>query len=81
MCEYATTRLGVIQENKEKKHQLHCNRDLPLISIFHPKKIKGFRSLIKKSTIAEKIKSCTLDNAILRLRTLKKLRVFPPNAP
>ena len=33
---------------------IHCNRDLPLISIFHPKKIKGFLTLIKKSTIAEK---------------------------
>ena len=33
---------------------LHCNRDLPLISIFHPKKIKGFLTLIKKSMIAEK---------------------------
>ena len=52
--------------------QDHCNRDLPLISIFHPKKIKGFLTLlIKKSTIAEKIKSFTLNNAILRLRTLK----------
>ena len=42
-----------------------------LISIFHPKKIKGFLTLIKKSMIAEKIKSFTLNNAILRLRTLK----------
>ena len=36
------------------KARLHCNRDLPLISIFHPKKIKGFLTLIKKSMIAEK---------------------------
>ena len=49
------------------------------------KKIKGFRTLIKKSTNAEKNKGFTLNNAILRLRIahpkIKKLRVFPPNAP
>ena len=45
------------------------------------KKIKGSLTLIKKSTVAEKIKSFTLNNTILRLCTLKKLRVRPPNAP
>ena len=53
----------------------------PKLVFFHPKKIKGFLTQIKKSTVAEKIKSFTLNNAILRLCTLKKLRVFPPNAP
>ena len=34
-------------------------------------KNKGFRTLIKKSTNVKKIKGFTLNNAILRLRTLK----------
>ena len=37
----------------------------------------GFLTLIKKSTVAEKIQSFTLNNAILRLCNLKKIKSFP----
>ena len=75
----------VIAQNFRKPDALEDNtatETYPKIVFFTLKeKIKGFCTLIKKSTNVEKIKGFTLNNAILRLRTLKKLRVFPPNAP
>ena len=58
-----------------------ANETYPNLVFFTLKKIKGFLTLIKNSTVSKKIKSFTLNNTILRLFTLKKLRVLPPNAP
>ena len=37
---------AVKHDGRFKARLVHCNRDPPLISIFHPKKIKGFLTLI-----------------------------------
>ena len=48
----------------------------PKLIVF-TKKINGFLTVIKKSMVAEKSKSFTLNNVILRLCTLKKIKSFP----